>query len=147
MIEGTPDQSDVEQEDEEDVVIIRDHDHKKDEIDEEADADFDREFAKMMADTTDARRGDSRRAPPPVFDTAIPHLKKREEREAGEGKMNFTLLSKKGNRPQVCTRHPFLLQQWHESAHDAYSVDASSGHPDGFEHRLEPAELPTTIFG
>jgi regulator of nonsense transcripts 2 len=81
------------------VVLIRDP--KRDEIDEEAAADFDREFAKMMADTTDARRGDSRRAPPPVFDTAIPHVKKREEREAVEGRMQFTLLSKKGNRQQV----------------------------------------------
>lgn len=99
-LEETPDQSDIEQEDE-DVVLIRGQDPKKAEIDEEADADFDREFAKMMADTTDARRGDSRRAPPPVFDTAIPHVKKREEREVEEGKMNFTLLSKKGNRPQV----------------------------------------------
>jgi regulator of nonsense transcripts 2 len=83
----------------EDVVLIRDPKH--DEVDEEAAADFDREFAKMMADTTDARRGDSRRAPPPVFDTAIPHVKKREEREAAEGRMHFTLLSKKGNRQQV----------------------------------------------
>jgi len=92
------DQDDQEQE-EEAVVLIRDS--KKDEIDEEAAADFDREFAKMMADTTDARRGDLRRAPPPVFDTAIPHVKKREEREVQEGRMNFTLLSKKGNRQQV----------------------------------------------
>lgn len=81
-------------------MLIR-GDPKRDEMDEEADADFDREFAKMMADTTDARRGDTRRAAPPVFDTAIPHIRNREERTAGEGKMNFTLLSKKGNRPQV----------------------------------------------
>jgi regulator of nonsense transcripts 2 len=91
-------QTDEEEQDQE-VVLIRDS--KKDEIDEEAAADFDREFAKMMADTTDARRGDSRRAPPPVFDTAIPHVKKREEREAAEGRMSFTLLSKRGNRQQV----------------------------------------------
>ena len=90
---------DEDQDQDQEVVLIRDS--KKDEIDEEAAADFDREFAKMMADTTDARRGDSRRAPPPVFDTAIPHVKKREEREAAEGRMSFTLLSKRGNRQQV----------------------------------------------
>lgn len=98
-MESPSDQDEADQDADEDVVLIRDP--KKDEVDEEADADFDREFAKMMADTTDARRGDSRRAPPPVFDTAIPHIKNREARETAEGKMHFSLLSKKGNRPQV----------------------------------------------
>lgn len=95
-------------EQDEDVVLIRDPKH--DEVDEEAAADFDREFAKMMADTTDARRGDNRRAPPPVFDTAIPYVKKREEREAAEGRMHFTLLSKKGNRQQVGIGHRLIKQ-------------------------------------
>ena len=98
-----------------------------------------------MADTTDARRGDSRRAPPPVFDTAIPHLKKREEREAGEGKMNFTLLSKKGNRPQV--RFELLsvsCQLCDGRGMGLTGVDAGTGHSNGLEYRLEPPELPTT---
>jgi hypothetical protein len=47
----------------------------------------------MLADTTDARRGE-RKAAPPIFDTAG---------EAGheEGRMQFSLLSKRGNKQQV----------------------------------------------
>ncbi|ORY33038.1 armadillo-type protein [Naematelia encephala] len=85
-----------------DVVLIRSKEQKQDEHDVEAAADFDREFAKMLADTTDARRGDRKNAPP-IFDTAVPHIKKASTQEPGtdEGKMAFTLLSKRGNRQQM----------------------------------------------
>jgi hypothetical protein len=93
----------------------------------------------MMADTTDARRGDQRRAPPPVFDTAIPHVKKREEREVQEGRMNFTLLSKKGNRQQV--RFSFVVKK------ETDGIDAFIGYPYGFEYSSQSTGLSTTKSG
>ncbi|WVQ93013.1 hypothetical protein IAU59_000076 [Kwoniella sp. CBS 9459] len=113
-------------EEEEDVILIREKDTKRDEMDEEAQAAFDREFSKMLADTTDARR-DQRKAAPPVFDTAVPVFRKQRADdhqpsnqmfdqtsgsgpssaaavngagEAGKG-MQFMLLSKKGNKQQM----------------------------------------------
>ncbi|RSH95137.1 hypothetical protein EHS25_000223 [Saitozyma podzolica] len=85
----------------EEVVLIREPERKKNEFDEEANTDFDREFAKMLADTTDARRGE-RKAAPPIFDTAVPLIRKKAG-EAGheEGRMQFSLLSKRGNKQQV----------------------------------------------
>jgi regulator of nonsense transcripts 2 len=89
---------------EQEVVLIREPKH--DEYDREAQSEFDREFAKMLADTTDVRRGE-RKAAPPIFDTAVP-LIKRKPAEAGTGawageaeRMQFALLSKKGNKQQV----------------------------------------------
>lgn len=88
-----------------------------DEADEEARSDFDREFARMLADTTDARR--ERKAPAPIFDTAVPLIKRRAGAttashpptapsapaapvSAGSSNgMSFTLLSKKGNKQQL----------------------------------------------
>ena len=101
------------EDDENDVVVIRDQ-HKHDEADEEAQTDFDREFARMLADTTDARR--ERKAPAPIFDTAVPLIKRRVPATAGQptsgngpalppapvqSGMNFTLLSKRGNKQQM----------------------------------------------
>ncbi|WRT69288.1 uncharacterized protein IL334_006272 [Kwoniella shivajii] len=98
--EGVEGQDDDEED--EDVVLIRSSEQEKhSEIDDEAQSDFDREFAKLLADTTDARR-DQRKAAPPVFDTAVPLIRKRQDDPQGqEGKMHFTLLSKKGNRQQI----------------------------------------------
>ncbi|WVW79596.1 hypothetical protein I302_101565 [Kwoniella bestiolae CBS 10118] len=96
-----------EEEEEDNVVLIRKEETEKhSEMDEQAQSEFDREFAKLLADTTDARR-DQRKNAPPVFDTAVPLIrKKHEEKEVaagqgGEGKMQFMLLSKKGNRQQI----------------------------------------------
>jgi len=101
------------EDDDNDVVVIRDQ-HKHDEADEEAQTDFDREFARMLADTTDARR--ERKAPAPIFDTAVPLIKRRAQPAVGaagpatnglaaappaQGGMNFTLLSKRGNKQQM----------------------------------------------
>jgi regulator of nonsense transcripts 2 len=77
----------------------------------------------MLADTTDARRGDLRKAPPPIFDTAVPHVRKRDDANTGggsqgqsgsgsgpgsasgsgpgDGKLQFQLLSKRGNRQHM----------------------------------------------
>ena len=55
----------------------------------------------MLADTTDARRGERKNAPP-IFDTAVPLIKRKPEEPVGDlGKMAFTLLSKRGNKSQV----------------------------------------------
>ena len=94
-----------EDEDQDEVVLIRDP--KREEIDTEAQSDFDREFAKMLADTTDARRGDRKNAAP-IFDSAVPHIKRKPDElqppgSLGETRSNmaFTLLSKRGGRQQV----------------------------------------------
>ncbi|WVR08877.1 hypothetical protein IAU60_005936 [Kwoniella sp. DSM 27419] len=76
--EDGPEAQDEAEDEEEDVVVIRDRETKRDEMDEEAQEAFDREFAKLLADTTDARR-DQRKAAPPVFDTAVPLIKRRAE--------------------------------------------------------------------
>lgn len=91
-----------EEEEPEDTYRLRDP--RKDEVDEDAKADFDRDFARMLADTTDARRGERKKNAAPIFDTAVPHIKRKpgDFVESGEeGKLAFTLLSKKGNRQQV----------------------------------------------
>ncbi|WWC90992.1 uncharacterized protein L201_005931 [Kwoniella dendrophila CBS 6074] len=109
-------------EEEDNVVLIKSKqdEHKNTEMDEEAQSEFDREFAKLLADTTDSRR-DQRKNAPPVFDTAVPLFRKKQEetqqsqsnksvngktsnnqsKDNNEGKMQFMLLSKKGNRQQI----------------------------------------------
>ncbi|WWC72867.1 uncharacterized protein I206_106831 [Kwoniella pini CBS 10737] len=106
-----------EEEEEEDVVLIRSETkNERSEMDEAAQSEFDREFAKLLADTTDTRR-DQRKNAPPVFDTAVPLIRKRADEgqkpnsndkngnigidNGVEGKMQFMLLSKKGNRQQI----------------------------------------------
>lgn len=102
------------EDDDEDVVLIRDA-SKNDELDAEERAAFDREFAKILADTTDTRR-EQRKAAPPIFDTAVPMVKKRiDEPKAKasngnaeeEGRMQFMLMSKKAGKQQV-RHHPCL---------------------------------------
>jgi len=82
----------------------------QDERDPEADAEFDRELAKLMAEGLDSRKAERR----PVFDIPLPM--RRGPREAvstaedsgGEAPpprsiMKFSLLSKRGNKQQVCS--------------------------------------------
>nr|XP_031861440.1 uncharacterized protein CI109_003044 [Kwoniella shandongensis]KAA5528512.1 hypothetical protein CI109_003044 [Kwoniella shandongensis] len=94
-------------EDDDNVVLIRpEHDIKDDEQNLEEQHAFDREFAKILADTTDTRR-EQRKAAPPIFDTAVPLIRKNKPDEGkttnedAEGRMQFMLLSKKGGRQQV----------------------------------------------
>lgn len=88
----------------EDIVVHRQEEQR----DPEADAEFDRELAKMMAEGLESRKFD-RKA---VFDVPLPikrHLSREPtmESEVGEqtsstpGKMAFSLLTKRGNRQQV----------------------------------------------
>lgn len=91
--------------DDEAIVVTR----YEDERDPEADADFDRELAKMMSESVETRKFDRR----PVFDVALPMRRTNRDissppPEAGEevkpqesNIVKFSLLSKKGNRPQV----------------------------------------------
>ncbi|WVQ81313.1 hypothetical protein IAT38_003436 [Cryptococcus sp. DSM 104549] len=112
------------EDDDDNVVLIRQRDAKQDEMDAEEKAAFEREFAKVLADTTDTRGG-LRKAAPPIFDSAVPLIRKKHEEARAEGGgrdgkggakalnvgpsgggkeeegMQFMLLSKKGGRQQV----------------------------------------------
>jgi len=96
--------------DEEHIVVTRPEDQR----DPEAEAEFDRELAKLMAESVESRRTERK----PMFDVPLPM--RRTARDAtttvaddsggespapavtnGPGIMKFALLSKKGNRQQV----------------------------------------------
>ena len=99
---------------EEHIVVTRPADHR----DPEAEADFDRELAKLMAESVDSRRTDRK----PMFDVPLPMRRTAlnaaslaAEDSGGEtpapvafsgpNTMKFALLSKKGNRQQVNEIH------------------------------------------
>jgi regulator of nonsense transcripts 2 len=107
-------QADV-SDDEEHIVVTRPEDQR----DPEADADFDRELAKLMADSVESRKFDRKT----MFDVPLPMRRTVRDTAAptpvtedsggeaapvptpttnGAGTMKFALLSKKGNRQQVC---------------------------------------------
>jgi regulator of nonsense transcripts 2 len=89
---------------EEAIVVTRD----EEEIDPEDEADFDREYAKMMAESVEARKYERKQ-----FDIPLPVRPKNRDitsgGEAGEsgvgplpnGTMAFSVLTKRGNRQQV----------------------------------------------
>src|SRR5436305_123581 len=84
----------------EEIIVTR----QEEERDPEAEAEFDRELAKMMAESLDARKFERK----PLFDVPLPM--RRRDRDAGEedrpnppaNTMAFSLLTKRGNRQQVC---------------------------------------------
>lgn len=93
---------------EEDIVVTR----QEEERDPEAEAEFDRELAKMMSDSLDARKFDRK----PMFDVPLPMRKAPKEPSTtitddsgNEGTatppkvntMAFSLMTKKGNRQQA----------------------------------------------
>lgn len=87
-------------EEEENIVVSRQQEQR----DPEIDADFDREFAKMMAESLQSRQTERK----PMFDVAPPMRKARDAAitdDQGDpetpGIMKFSLLSKRGNRQQV----------------------------------------------
>ena len=104
-------QNGAESDEEEHIVVTRPEDHR----DPEADADFDRELAKLMAESAESRKFDRK----PMFDVPLPM--RRTVRDAttsvaaedgsvetrsqppadGPGMMRFALLSKKGPKQQV----------------------------------------------
>ncbi|KAH8889791.1 ARM repeat-containing protein [Thozetella sp. PMI_491] len=93
------------EEEEEAIVVTR----QEEEIDPEYEADFEREYAKMMAESLETRKFERKQQ----FDLALPmRSKARENPEAAEvedtGTMAFSLLTKRGNRQQVDTTLLFL---------------------------------------
>lgn len=97
---------------EEAIVVTR----QEEEIDPEDEADFEREYAKMMAESLESRKFERK----PLFDVALPVRPKAREAstatETGEGEpsaatgtMAFALLTKRGNRQQVCLNPVNLL--------------------------------------
>ena len=83
---------------------------QQEELDPEAEADFDRELAKMMSESLDSRKFDRK----PMFDVPLPMRRGlRDTSTAGDesptegtstppNTMAFSLMTKKGNRQQVC---------------------------------------------
>lgn len=100
---------------EENIIVTR----EEEEVDPEDEADFEREYAKMMAESLESRKHE-RKA---TFDVPLPMLKKNpttmgsswtEENTNGAtatppGTVAFSLLTKRGNRQQVrSTEHNLL---------------------------------------
>lgn len=90
--------------DDEAIIVTR----QEEEFDPEWDAEFEREYAKMMAESSESRKLDRR----PVFDVALPVRPRIREPtlaaeqhddgvEAPPPKMAFAVLTKKGNKQQV----------------------------------------------
>ena len=92
---------------EEEIIVTR----QEEERDPDAEADFDRELAKMMAESLDSRKFERK----PMFDVPLPMRRAaRDASTAGEDSPNegiatppntmaFYLMTKKGNRQQVCS--------------------------------------------
>lgn len=104
---GEDDQSssDSESEDEEEHIVVT---RPEDERDPEADAEFDRELAKMMAESLDSRKFERK----PMFDVPLPMKRSRDapasndenneqQQEPAPPTMKFALLSRRGNKQQV----------------------------------------------
>lgn len=97
-----------ESDEEEQIVVTRKEDHR----DPEADAEFDRELAKLMAESVESRKFDRK----PMFDVPLPMRRTVRDATADDSggestpapappslanTMKFALLSKKGNRQQT----------------------------------------------
>ena len=93
----------------EDIVVTR----YEEERDPEAEAEFDREFSKMMSESLDSRKFDRK----PMFDVPLPMRRAQREtttaaddsgNEGGTSTppnantMAFSLMTKKGNKQQAC---------------------------------------------
>ncbi|GAB7349009.1 hypothetical protein MBLNU459_g7982t1 [Dothideomycetes sp. NU459] len=118
-IANPTDDDEEEEEEEEQIVVTRPEDQR----DPEADADFDRELAKMMAGELESRKFERK----PIFDVPLPMRRAGKETTAAAAEdnqeaqapapdpapapvintMKFSLLSKRGNRQQASLR---LLQ-------------------------------------
>jgi regulator of nonsense transcripts 2 len=99
---------------EESIVVTR----QEEEVDPEDEADFEREYAKMMAESLESRKHERKS----TFDVPLPIRRKdREASNANEswaeeaapvtntssaGTMAFSLLTKRGNRTQVSISSP-----------------------------------------
>jgi regulator of nonsense transcripts 2 len=105
-VDAAEDSDEVQSSDEEDeqIVVTR----QEEERDPALDADFDRELAKLMAESMDARKLERKT----FFDVPLPLRRKEREATADDHGENavipeptlvkFSLLSKRGNKQQVC---------------------------------------------
>lgn len=105
--------SDRSADEDEHIVVTRPEEIR----DPEADAEFDRELAKLMADSIDSRKSDKKSlfdVPLPLRRTADRTTQGARDEDALDGNdasadasemMTFSLLSKRGNRQQVSVRH------------------------------------------
>lgn len=94
--------------DDEAIVVTRQEQY----IDPEAEAEFEREYAKMMAESLESRKFERK----PLFDVPLPVRPKARDVSGSSDQatspgptMAFSLLTKKGNRQQVHTNQPFFL--------------------------------------
>lgn len=107
---GTP-PAVTDDDEEEHIVVTR---PAEDELDPELEADFERELAKMMSDSMDSRKSDRkampdialpiRRAPREMANVATSNQDPAAQPQplSNPNMVKFSLLSKRGNRPQVC---------------------------------------------
>ncbi|KAF4305473.1 MIF4G-like type 3 [Botryosphaeria dothidea] len=107
--EEEQDSSDSSSEDEEEHIVVT---RPEDERDPEADAEFDRELAKMMAESLDSRKFERK----PMFDVPLPMKRSRDTNATADENneqqqqhqqaeaaptMKFALLSRRGNKQQT----------------------------------------------
>ncbi len=101
-------------EEEETIIVTR----QEEELDPEVEAEFEREYAKMMAESLESRKFDRK----PLFDVPLPMRRKEREVIASTepvkeetiipvnpNTMAFSLLTKRGNRQQVYISSSILV--------------------------------------
>lgn len=102
------DQQSVAESTDEEIVVTR----EEEAVDPEVEAEFEREYAKLMAESLEARKFDRK----PLFDAPVPVMAKNREQQptingqtpspepasSSTSTMAIALLTKKGNRQQVC---------------------------------------------
>lgn len=117
---------------EEDIIVTRQHEA----VDPEAEADFDREFAKMMAESLDSRKFDRK----PLFDVPLPMRRaQRDIPMAGDespvegtstppnqNTMAFSLMTKKGNKQQVNLAYSYLFVFFYSILGQTKSIELPS---------------------
>lgn len=92
------DGSHVDSDSEDEAIVVT---REEEEVNPEDEAEFEREYAKMMAESLDSRKFDRK----PLFDVPLPMRTKNQVGEGpvtnAPGTMAFSLLTKRGNRQQV----------------------------------------------
>lgn len=118
---------------EEQIVVTRPEEQR----DPEVEADFDREFAKMMVESMESRRFERK----PMFDVPLPMRRAQKEQPASAedseveapgpapvaNTMKFSLLSKRGNRQQVRFSTILSLVAWLTCQTRSIDLPADSG--------------------
>lgn len=103
-INNTDQDGEADSDEEEQIFVTR----QEEERDPEAEAEFDKAFEKMMSESIESRKFE-RKA---MFDVPLPMRRTRETTTADDGENNapppntmaFSLMTKRGNRQQVCQR-------------------------------------------